>query len=66
MASENKEKRSTYNPEADKRWRDKNKEHARYLTDRTSARRFIRTKATLDDLDELDMLIAERRKECSQ
>lgn len=56
-----KKREAVYNPEADKKWNDNNKEHRRYLTDRTSARRFIRTKATLDDLEELQELIEERR-----
>lgn len=56
-----KKREAVYNPDADKKWNDNNKEHRRYLTDRTSARRFIRTKATLDDLEELQELIEERR-----
>lgn len=56
-----KKREAVYNPEADKKWNDNNKEHRRYLTDRTSARRFIHTKATLDDLEELQELIEERR-----
>ena len=56
-----KKREAVYNPDADKKWNDNNKEHLRYLTDRTSARRFIRTKATLADLEELQALIEERR-----
>lgn len=56
-----KKREAVYNPGADKKWNDNNKEHRRYLTDRTSARRFIRTKATLADLEELQALIEERR-----
>lgn len=56
-----KKREAVYNPDADKKWNDNNKEHRRYLTDRTSARRFIRTKATLADLEELQTLIEERR-----
>lgn len=56
-----KKREAFYNPDADKKWNDNNKEHRRYLTDRTSARRFIRTKATLADLEELQALIEERK-----
>jgi hypothetical protein len=62
-AAQMSEKKSVYNPEADKRWRQKNPERARYLTDRTSARRFIRSKAELEDLEELEEMIKVRRKE---
>lgn len=46
--------------EANKRWQDKNKEHAKYLQYRTYARSFIRMLATEDDLEELEKLIADR------
>lgn len=39
--------------EANKRYREKNKEHRNYLSARSGARSFIRNKATLDDLNEL-------------
>ena len=42
---------------ADKRWREKNREHANYLKNRTSARCFIRNKATLEDIEELKELL---------
>lgn len=55
-----KKRKAVYNPEADKKWREANKEHRRYLTGRGSARSFIRNKATRDDLLELKSLIEER------
>lgn len=55
-----KKRKAVYNPEADKKWREANKEHRRYLTGRGSARSFIRNKATMDDLLELKSLIEER------
>lgn len=55
-----KKRKAVYNPEADKKWREANKEHRRYLTCRGSARSFIRNKATRDDLLELKSLIEER------
>ena len=48
---------------ADKRWREKNREYANYLRNRASARCFIRNKATLEDLKELEELIKEKSKE---
>lgn len=54
-----KKKQSIY----DKRWIEKNKDHKRYLSQRSTARSFIRTKATNDDLNELDTLIDNRREE---
>lgn len=48
--------------EANKRWQEKNKEKAKYLSDRSRARSFIRNKATLEDIDELEELIRMRRE----
>ena len=45
---------------ADKRWREKNRDYANYLKNRTSARCFIRNKATLEDIEELKVLMEER------
>jgi hypothetical protein len=46
--------------EANKKWQDKNREKARYLRDRSTARSFIKNRATLEDLQELKQLIEER------
>ncbi|WP_321388998.1 hypothetical protein [uncultured Enterococcus sp.] len=46
--------------EANKRWQEKNKERAKYLSNRSRARSFIRNQAELDDLEELRTLISER------
>ena len=51
--------------EANKKWQNANKEHSRYLKDRTAARSFIRNKSTEDDLIELLQLIQERKRELS-
>lgn len=48
--------------EANKRWQAKNREHARYLRNRSTARSFIRKDATEEDLIELENLIEEKRK----
>lgn len=61
-----KEKKGTYNPEADKKWKDANRERRNYLSGRGAARSFIRNKATLEDLDELTKLIEERRDKISE
>ena len=46
--------------EANKKWQEKNKEHAKYLSDRSRARSFIRKQATLEDIEELRQLLNER------
>ncbi|NVQ01465.1 hypothetical protein HXB23_10900 [Listeria monocytogenes] len=46
---------------ANKAWQDKNKEHANYLKSRSAARSFIKNKATLEDLEELEQLIKETK-----
>ena len=55
-----KKRKAVYNPEADRRWKEKNREHRNYLTGRGAARSFIRNKATREDLLELKSLIEER------
>lgn len=47
---------------ANQKWENKNKEYASYLKSRSSARSFIRNKATLEDLKEFKILIEEREK----
>lgn len=47
--------------EANKKWQEKNKERAKYLSDRSRTRSFIRNKATIEDLDELKELITNRK-----
>ena len=51
-----------YNPEADKRWNEENKKHRQYLGARSSAKSFIRRKATMEDLVALEDLIEARKK----
>lgn len=46
---------------ANKKWQENNREHSNYLRSRSSARSFIKNKATLEDLEELEKLILERR-----
>lgn len=46
--------------EANKKWQEKNRERAKYLSNRSVARSFIKNKATIEDLEELKRLIEER------
>lgn len=48
---------------ANKKWQEKNREHARYLRNRSTGRNFIKKQATLDDIEELESLIKIRKKE---
>ncbi|MGL5633500.1 MAG: hypothetical protein ACRCX8_16380 [Sarcina sp.] len=48
--------------EANKRWQQKNRERARYLRNRSSARSFIRGQATFEDLEELLVLFQTRKE----
>ena len=47
--------------EANKKWQDKNREKARYLRNRSTARNFVKKQATLDDIKELEELITNRK-----
>jgi len=42
---------------ANKRWNEKNKERTRYLAARSTARSFVKNRATVEDLHELSALI---------
>lgn len=55
-------KTSEAQTKANKNWADKNREYSSYLKSRSSARSFIRNKATLEDIEELKGLIDEREK----
>lgn len=48
--------------EANKRWQEQNREKTRYLRNRSTARSFIKKQATEEDLEELEILISDRRK----
>ena len=49
--------------EANKRWQEKNRERARYLRNRSTARNFIKKQATAEDVQELEELLKNRKKE---
>lgn len=48
--------------EANKKWQEKNKARAKYLSDRSRARSFIRNLAQLEDIEEFNVLLDERKK----
>lgn len=48
---------------ASKRYREKNKEKQRVTSYRTTARMYIKSHASLEDLEEFKQLIADREKE---
>nr|DAP18373.1 MAG TPA: Nitroreductase family [Caudoviricetes sp.]DAT75273.1 MAG TPA: Nitroreductase family [Caudoviricetes sp.] len=47
---------------ANKKWQEKNREHTRYLRNRSTTRSFLKKQATLEDIEEL-LEIAKTRKE---
>lgn len=49
--------------EIDKKWNENNRERRRYLSARSSARSFINTKATLEDLYELQVMLESKIEE---
>ncbi|WP_346888353.1 hypothetical protein [Clostridium sp. UBA1056] len=55
-------KTSEAQTKANKKWAENNKEYSSYLKSRSSAKSFIRNKATLEDLEEIEKLTAERRE----
>lgn len=53
--------------EYNKKWADKNKEHKRYLSYRSTARTFIRNYAVKEDLEELkDLMKKKEKKVCKK
>ncbi|MDO4720987.1 MAG: hypothetical protein Q4A78_10035 [Peptostreptococcaceae bacterium] len=56
------ERTAEYNPEADARWREKNRAHSNYLRRKSSAKSFIRLHASRKDLEEFEAAIEERKK----
>lgn len=49
--------------EANKRWQEKNKRRAKYLSDRSRARSFIKNQAESEDVEELRLLLNDRENE---
>ena len=48
---------------ANEKWHKNHRDRANYIAMRSSARSFIRKKSTLDDLEELQNIIENRRRE---
>ena len=48
---------------ATKKWNKNNREHRNYLSKRSSARSFIRNHATMNDLNELEEIVKEKKEE---
>jgi hypothetical protein len=48
---------------ANKKWDDENKERKRYIQKRSVAKSFIKKDAAVEDLDDLQHLLDERRNE---
>ncbi len=55
-------KTSEAQTKANKKWDENNREYSSYLKSRSSAKSFIRNKATLEDLEEIEKLITEKRE----
>ncbi|WP_304263735.1 hypothetical protein [Kallipyga massiliensis] len=51
---------------ASKKWNAQNPERRRYNSAKSAARSFIRNRATFEDLEELESLIAEKREKLKE
>ena len=47
---------------ANTKWKEKNKEYSKYLSNRSRTRSFLRNKSTLEDLEEFKELIKSREE----
>ena len=52
--------------EANKKWQEKNKERAKYLSDRSRARSFLKNRVTEEDLAEFEEILKVRREELNK
>ena len=52
--------------EANKKWQEKNKERAKYLSDMSRARNFLKKAVVLEDLEEFEEILKERKKELKE
>lgn len=55
-------RKAVYNRDADKKYREKNKENVRYTDYKSRARVFIRDLIKEEDLEEFEILLEERKK----
>ena len=52
--------------ESNKKWQEKNKEKAKYLSDRSRARSFLKNRASKEDLAEFEEILKNRREELNK
>ena len=52
--------------EANKKWQEKNKERAKYLSDRSRARSFLKNRVLEEDLAEFEEILKNRREELNK
>ena len=52
--------------EANKKWQEKNKERAKYLSDRSRARSFLKKAVILENIEEFEEILKERKKELKE
>ena len=52
--------------ESNKKWQEKNKERAKYLSDRSRARSFLKNIVTEEELAEFEEILSVRRQELSK
>ncbi len=56
------EEKKNQQTEANKRWQEENRDKARYLRNRSTARNFYKKQATKEDIEEVEKIIAERKR----
>ena len=52
--------------EANKKWQETNKERAKYLSDRSRARSFLKNRVSEEDLAEFEEILKNRREELNK
>lgn len=60
---EEQKRKAIYNREADKKYRDNNKDRVRYTNYKSNARVFIRDLMLLEDVEEFEKLLQERKEQ---
>ena len=48
--------------EANKKWQEKNKERAKYLSDRSRARSFLKNRVTIEYIEEFEEILRNRKE----
>ena len=48
--------------EANKKWQEKNKERAKYLSDRSRARSLLKNIVTIEDIEEFEEILRNRKE----